>query len=182
MHHPTVFRSPKLSLSPRNLMALLIVLVLVLSVQPAAASSTVLYVLNGGTLSQAAGAGATTNSIPSAGGVNHDGVPTNPIIYTLSGVNGTYDNTKSTAFSLYLDAGTAVGNGTQAQVQYDFTGDGTWDRTETYNYFATDPVAGFELYTQASGLKSSTGTFTNLSNGKVRIQVWSAIGNAASTL
>src|SRR6185436_3359110 len=74
------------------------------------------------------------------------------------------------------------GAGQQAQVQYDFTGDGTWDRTETYNYFPTDPVAGWELYTQAQGLKSSSGTFSNLSNGKVRIQVWSAIGNVASSL
>jgi hypothetical protein len=182
MRNQTVFRSLKLSLAPRNWVALAIILLMILSVQPAAASSTVLYVLNGGTLSQTAGTGATTNSIPSAGGGNHDGTPTNPIIYTLSALNGTYDSTQSTAFSLYVDAGTAVGNGSQAQVQYDFTGDGTWDRTETYNYFATDPVAGFELYNQTKGLKSSSGTFSNLSNGKVRIQVWNAIGNAASTL
>jgi len=182
MHHPTVFRSFKFSLSARNLLALFVILLLVLSVHPAAASSTVLYVLNGGTLSQTAGAGAASNTIPSAGGVNHDGVPTNPIIYTLSGVNGTYDSALSTSFNLYLDAGTGVGAGQQAQVQYDFTGDGTWDRTETYNYFPTDPVTGWELYTQAQGLKSSSGTFSNLSNGKVRIQVWSAIGNVASSL
>jgi CxxC motif-containing protein (DUF1111 family) len=174
--------SHKLSLSSRHVMTLFIILAMVLNIQPAAASSTALYLLTGAALSQTAGANAVSDTIPSAGGANHDGVPTNPVIYTLSGVNGTYDSTFSTTFNLYVDAGTAVGNGQQAQVQYDFTGDGTWDRTETYNYFATDPAVGWQLYTQASGLKSSSGTFTNLSNGKVRIQVWSAIGNAVSTL
>jgi len=182
MHPPTVFRSLKLSLSPRNLMALFVILLMVLSVQPAAASSTVLYVLTGGSLSQTAGTNAVSDTIPSAGGANHDGTPTNPIIYTLSALNGTYDSTQSTAFNLYVDAGTGVGDAQQVQVQYDFTGDGTWDRTETYNYFPTDPVVGWELYTQAQGLKSSSGTFANLSNGKVRIQVWSAIGNTTSSL
>ena len=150
--------------------------------QSAKASSTGLFVLNGGSISRTAGAGAVSNTIASAGGTNHDGIPTNPVIYTISALSGTYDSTQVTAFNLYVDANTGVGAGVQAQVQYDFTGDGTWDRTETYNYFPTDPVAGSELYTQARGLKSSSGTFANLSNGKVRIQVWNAIGNVATTL
>ncbi|MFE0201578.1 1,3-beta-glucanase, partial [[Kitasatospora] papulosa] len=65
---------------------------------------------------------------------------------------------------------------------YDRTGDGTWDRTETYHYFATDPVPGWEHYTQARGLRSATGTHGDLTNGRVRIEVWNAIGNGASTL
>ena len=150
--------------------------------QSAKASSTALYVLNGNAISKTAGGGAVSNSIASAGGTNHDGTPTNAVIYTISALTGTYDSTQATAFNLYVDANTGVGDGVQAQVQYDFTGDGTWDRTETYNYFATDPVVGSELYTQARGLKSSSGTFTNLNNGKVRIQVWNAIGNTATSL
>src|ERR1041384_3599246 len=146
MSIPTLFHSRKLSLSLRSLFILSLLMGIVSNIQPAAASSTALYVLTGGALSQAAGTNAVSDSIPSAGGANHDGTPTNPVIYTLSGVNGTYDSTLATAFNLYVDAGTAVGNGQQVQVQYDFTGDGTWDRTETYNYYATDPVVGWELY------------------------------------
>ncbi|MGO4422145.1 1,3-beta-glucanase, partial [Streptomyces sp. MCAF7] len=67
-------------------------------------------------------------------------------------------------------------------ISYDLTGDGSWDRTETYQYFATDPVTGYEHYTQARGLKSAIGSLGNLSNGKVRVEVWNAIGNGGSTL
>jgi len=141
-----------------------------------------LYALTGNLLSLTAGANAVSDVIPSAGGVNHDGIPTNPVIYTISGLTRTYNAAQTTQYNLYVDAGAGVGDGVQAQVQYDFTGDGTWDRTETYNYFATDPVTGWELYTQASGVKSATGTFANLSNGKVRIQVWNAIGNTTTSL
>lgn len=79
-------------------------------------------------------------------------------------------------------AGTAVANGQQVRVSYDRTGDGSWERTETYQYFATDPVPGYEHYTQARGLKSATGSHGNLVNGKVRVEVWNAIGNGPSTL
>lgn len=75
-----------------------------------------------------------------------------------------------------------VANGQQVRVSYDRTGDGTWERTETYQYFATDPVPGYEHYTQARGLKSSTGTHGNLVNGRVRVEVWNAIGHGPSTL
>jgi hypothetical protein len=68
------------------------------------------------------------------------------------------------------------------RVSYDLTGDGTYDRVETYRYFATDPVAGYEHYTQATGVHSWSGALGNLSNGRVRVEVWSAIGNGASTL
>ncbi|NQX68276.1 IPT/TIG domain-containing protein [Paenibacillus alba] len=141
-----------------------------------------LYVNTGGVLSGAAGTGATTNTIASAGGTNHDGTPTNATTYLIAGLNGTYDATKATGFNLFVDAGANVGDGLQVQVQYDFTGDGTWDRTETYNYFATNPVVDWENYTQGQGLKSAAGSFANLVNGKVRINVWNAIGSTATTL
>jgi hypothetical protein len=143
---------------------------------------TKLYVNSGGVLSGTAGTSATTNTITSAGGANYDGTPTNATTYLISGLNGTYDSTKATAFNLYLDAGTNTGDGIQVQVQYDFTGDGVWDRTETYNYFATNPVVDWENYAQSQGLKSSSGSFANLANGKVQIKVWNAIGNTSTTL
>ncbi len=137
------------------------------------------YLLNGGTLGAAGATGS--NTVPSAGGGNHDGTPADQLTYTASGLNMTYTG-GPTNFDLFLDSGTSVGNGVQARVSYDLTGDGTFDRVETYNYFATDPVAGYEHYTQAKGVKSSSGTLGNLVDGKVKVEVWSAIGSGTSTL
>ena len=142
-----------------------------------------MYALTGGTLCKTAGTAASSDTISTAGGANFDGTPHNPLTYVVSGVNGTYTTGGATAFKAYVDSGASIGNGVQVQVSYDFTGDGTWDRTETYNYFATNDVAGVEEYNQGSGIKSSTGTFaTTFANGKVQIQIWSAIGNGSSTL
>jgi len=63
-----------------------------------------------------------------------------------------------------------VGNGTQVRIAYDLTGDGSWDRTETYRYFATDPVAGFEHHTGAGRLSAATGTLADLRGGSVRVR------------
>lgn len=117
----------------------------------------------------------------SAGGGNYDGTPRNPVVFTATGLNLNH-NGGQTAFELLLDAGQAVGNGVQARISYDLTGNGSWERVETYRYFATDPVPGWERYTQAAGLHSSTGSLGNLRNGTVRVEVWSAIGNNPSTL
>lgn len=136
----------------------------------------------GGALTTTAGTTATTDTIASAGGANHDGTPHQPLTYTVKGVNGSLKSGTPTAFRLQLDAGTTVGLGQQARVSYDLTGDGTYDRTETYHYFATDPVAGWEQYTQARGLKSVTGTLGDLKSGTVRLEVWSAIGNGTAKL
>ena len=70
----------------------------------------------------------------------------------------------------------------QVRVSYDLTGNGIFDRVETYRYFATDPVPGYEHYTQTAGLHSATGTLGNLSNGTVKVEVWTAIGNHPTTL
>jgi hypothetical protein len=43
-------------------------------------------------------------------------------------------------------------------------------------------VPGWELYTQSAGLLSASGTLGDLSNGRVKLEVWSAIGNRPSTL
>lgn len=142
--------------------------------------SSQLYARTGAGLGDSTGSAATT-ALASAGGANHDGDPHNPTTFTSGGITRKY-NGGSTQFDLFVDAGTVVGNGSQVRVSYDRTGDGTWDRTETYQYFATDPLSGYEHYTQARGLKSSTGTQGDLVNGKVRIEVWNAIGNGAGTL
>ena len=75
-----------------------------------------------------------------------------------------------------------IGAATQARVSYDLTGDGSWDRVETYRYFATDPKAGPERYTQAVGLRSSQGSLGTLRGGTVRLEVWSALGGSGTVL
>jgi hypothetical protein len=144
--------------------------------------SNVFYVRSGGSLSFTAGSSAASEAIPSAGGINYDGTPHSERTYTISGINGVYDSTKSTAFNLFIDAGMVVGNGVQVQVIYDFNGNGSSLRTETYNYFATNPVVDWETYLQSSGQKTSSGTFANMNNGKITIKVWSAIGSGSTSL
>ncbi|PZF86393.1 hypothetical protein C1I99_28910, partial [Micromonospora deserti] len=137
------------------------------------------YLLPGGGLG-AAGAPATS-TVASAGGTNHDGTPSNPQVFTATGLDLAYTGGQTT-FDLSLDAGSAVGNGVQLRVSYDLTGNGGWERVETYRYFATDPVPGYEHYTQQAGLLSATGTLGALVNGTVRVEVWSAIGAHPTTL
>ncbi|WP_139488513.1 hypothetical protein [Brevibacillus dissolubilis] len=155
---------------------------------PPPTTANTLYLRDGasstvqGTLSATAGSSANTDTIASAGGGNYDGTVRNANVYVISGLNGTYDSTKSTQFNLFIDSGSAIANGLQAKVSYDFNGDNVYDRAETFNYFATDDVTGWQNYSQGSGLKSSSGSFANLSNGKVKVEIWSAIGNANSTV
>jgi endoglucanase Acf2/regulation of enolase protein 1 (concanavalin A-like superfamily) len=152
------------------------------------AFSNVLYVMDGaaqgmpGLLSLTPGVSASTDSVPGAGGGNHDGSPTNPLVYTLSGLTGAFDSARSTQFTLYVDAGAHVGDAVQLRVSYDFTGDGVFDRVETYRYFPTNDLSGWEAYTQTQGLLSASGVFTNLSNGRVQIEVWTALGTQAIQL
>ena len=110
----------------------------------------------------------------SADGATRDGVPYLPATFTANGLSASYAG-GSTAFSLAVDAGTSIGHAVQVRISYDLTANGSWDRVETYNYFATDPVVGAENYTQSKGLHSSTGEFGNLVNGRIQVEVWSVL-------
>ncbi|MCH0541679.1 glycoside hydrolase [Streptomyces sp. MUM 203J] len=137
---------------------------------------------SGGTLTTATDGAPGSDTIPSADGANHDGSPYRPLVYEARNVTGTLKSGATTAFRLQVDAGTTVALGQQARVGYDLTGDGTFDRVETYHYFATDPVPGWEQYTQTRGLKSATGTLGDLRNGTVRLEIWPAIGDGTARL
>ncbi|GHA92611.1 glycosyl hydrolase [Streptomyces termitum] len=136
----------------------------------------------GGLLTTATDTAAGGDTIASADGANHDGSPYRPLVYEARNVTGALTPGAATSFRLAVDAGTAVGLGQQVRISYDLTGDGTFERTETYHYFATDPVPGWERYDQARGLKSATGTLGDLRGGTVRLEVWSAIGNGPATV
>ena len=147
---------------------------------PVAGSNT-LYLLAGATLANP----SLLSFTPGPGGVDtipvnnpqSPDVPANPLIYTITGINGTYDNTKQTAFDMFVDAGLHVGEAAQVEIYYDLTGSGTWDRTELYHFFGTDPIVGYEDYQQSSrgGLETGTGTLGNMTNGTIQIKVWQAL-------
>ena len=118
---------------------------------------------------------------PPANG-NHDGTPTNAQVFTATGLTGTYTG-GATAFDLFVDAGTAVANGIQVRVSYDLTGNGSWDRVETYRYFATDPVAGLgALHPGRRACSPPPGRSATCPTAQVKVEVWSAIGNGTTTL
>jgi hypothetical protein len=154
---------------------------IVTSTAPVPISNT-LYLLSSGVLSAQPGTGAQSATIPSAGGKNHDGTPTNALVYQISGLTGTYNSAQQTQFALFLDAGTRVANGTQIRISYDFNGDGVYDLVVTYRYFAEDNRVGWEVYTQAAGVKSMTGSFANFTNGSIKVEIWNAIGTAPVSL
>ncbi|MFD8599272.1 glycosyl hydrolase [Kitasatospora sp. NPDC059646] len=143
-----------------------------------------LYLWPDGTLSPAFGTGATGSTVPAGDGANHDGTPYRPVTFTLGHLTGAARTGGSTDFDLYVDAGTTVALAQQARVSYDFDGNGTVDRTETYRYFATDPVPGWERYSAtAAGLRSTTGgPLADLRDGTVTIEVWPALGSAPAQL
>ncbi|WP_203996122.1 glycosyl hydrolase [Virgisporangium aurantiacum] len=147
---------------------------------PPTGGGAVRYLQTGGVLAGAAGS-AGTATVVKASGVN-DNQPHSPTTFTATGLNLTYRSGVATAFGISVDAGTSVGNATQVRVSYDLTGDGSFDRVETFRYFATDPVTGWERYTDGVGQITTTGSFGNLANGTVKVEIWSAIGSAASTV
>lgn len=143
--------------------------------------SNVLYLVAGATqttpsLLSFVGGPAGVDSIPINNPQSPD-VPMNPLIYTITGISGTYDNTMTTAFNLFVDAGVNPGEGAQVEVLYDLTGSGTFSRTELYHFFATDPVVGYEDYAQIArgGLETATGSLGNMTNGTIVIKVWDAL-------
>lgn len=78
----------------------------------------------------------------------------------------------ATLFKLFCDARTDVGEATQLELIYDFNGDGTSVRTEIWNLFPTDPIVGWELYSEAKGLWSMKGGFANFVGGTLTARVW----------
>ena len=120
-------------------------------------------------------------TLASSGGRTRDGKPYQPVALMASDLWLTPSG-GATAFVLEVDAGLMIGAAIQARVSYDLTGDGSWDRVETYRYFATDPKAGPEQYTQSVGLLSSEGRLGAMRGGVARLEVWSALGEGGSVI
>ena len=141
-------------------------------------ASNAVYLIDGasvgvnGALAFEAGAAADSDTMPASADGSH-------IIYRITDVNGTYTNAPS-RFTLFLDAGTVVGNGIHAEIRYDFDGNGSDDRIERYNYFPTDPSIGWETYVETSGIQTASGDYTNLVNGSIELHLWNGIGGGSS--
>ncbi|WP_017597879.1 glycosyl hydrolase, partial [Nocardiopsis lucentensis] len=121
-------------------------------------------------------------TVASAGGVNRDGLPPQDrVVLTADGLTGSHTG-GPTAFSLPVDSGDAVANAVQIRVVYDLEGDGTDDRVETYRYFATNDLEGWEDHTHGRGPLSAEGSLGDLNGGSVRVELWSALGEAPSTV
>lgn len=107
------------------------------------------------------------------------GLPSSAASYyetTLTKLSGTYTAGGSTLTLNPTQTGT--GAAISAIVSYDLTGDGTFDRVETYPAFAlTNPATPY------AGTPTATGAFGNMINGTVKLQVWvSTPGTGAVSL
>ena len=114
--------------------------------------------------------------IPATTGYYAGTLPTDPTLVTVvraTGLNGTY-NGGGTAFTLAVDGNADYGQAVQTQFEYDFDGDGTVDRTEMYNLFATDAATGWESYMENFGLLSQNGAYADFVNGSVTVSIWKA--------
>ncbi|PFG42621.1 endoglucanase Acf2 [Isoptericola jiangsuensis] len=114
-------------------------------------------------------------TLASAGGATRDGTPHEATVFTATDVTARHTG-GGTRFAFAVDGGPHVGLAVQARVSYDLTGDGTVDRTETYAYFATDPVVGPETYASEGRPVSTTGALGDLDGGTVTVELWSALG------
>jgi hypothetical protein len=79
-------------------------------------------------------------------------------------------------FNLPLDAGSSIGNGTQATINFDFDGNAVVDRTETYNYFATNDIAGWEVYSQDQQLVAQSRHYADFIGGSLTVDIWNTFG------
>lgn len=154
---------------------------LVTAERPGTPSSPVLFPQADGRLAADPGAGGTMPLNP-ADGLTRDGQPYRPVVFTANNL-WLVATGGSTQFALAVDAGGTVGAASQLRISYDLTGDGSWDRTETFHYFATDPEPGWESYTEATGLQNEQGgPVGELTGGTVMVEIWSALGDAGSIL
>jgi endoglucanase Acf2 len=118
----------------------------------------------------------------SAAKVDRNREPVRPITHTWSGITSVHSG-KPGGIDLAINAGRNVGIGSKARLVYDFDGDGETDRVETFQLFATDPVAGsWERYSSSKqtldpGLTRGKGK--HFKNGSIRLEFWKCFGKGS---
>ena len=96
-------------------------------------------------------------------------VPPTPVTFLLQDVSGTC--VRSPSLSLVLDPGNFLGSRFVARVSYDCTGDGSFDRNESF-LFATDPNPGLEAVTVDTPFDISGSECAPIVNGVIAINIW----------
>lgn len=128
--------------------------------------------------------------IPRDSGSYTENPPDNPNLVVekiKTGVNGFYDaSQQATLLHLWVNAGESVGSNVRIRVSYDFTGDGTYDRFETFHFCSPNDVDDFELCaktTPSTHFFSVQGSgYQNLENGIVRTEIWVALNPHSGNL
>jgi PKD repeat protein len=91
--------------------------------------------------------------------------------------------TNTTMLSIWVDQNTSLGAVGLCEVSYDFTGDGTWDRNETFGVLSPDPLVGYENFNfldpsmrfpPPAGIVGEA--YQPLVRGTVLVQLWTSIG------
>ena len=112
--------------------------------------------------------------------LNRHEQPLDPIVFELRGLNGKH-NQANGKFTLSVNAGEHIGIGSRARIRYDFDGDGTADRIETFSLVATDPVeSSWETYSDSShplDTKLSHGEKKDFKDGIVTLEFWKCFGD-----
>jgi len=96
--------------------------------------------------------------------------------------------TKFSTVQLYLDAGINGGTAVQLRISFDWTGDGTWERVEMWDFFTPNDLDNYERFyglgIQNSPLnpqgrllvpQSTLPAWRNLTNGVVKVDLWQAL-------
>jgi len=111
------------------------------------------------------------------------------LTYLMTNISGYFDiDYKYTTVQLYADAGARSGTGVSLRISFDWTGDGTFERIEFWDFFPTNDLAGYERFYGVgapnavnlpegkllAGL-STLPAWQNLTNGVVRIEFWQVL-------
>eukprot|EP00854_Cymbomonas_tetramitiformis_P007533 gene7533-8969_t len=91
--------------------------------------------------------------------------------YTIKNLTLTFNEADFTHFSLWIGA-SATGALAQLRVHYDFDGDGTWDRNETFGGTAVTVTPDYFIYSDAGKAPTgAAGNYADLKNGAVKIEL-----------
>ncbi|MDG2305289.1 MAG: carbohydrate-binding protein [Candidatus Binatia bacterium] len=121
-----------------------------------------------GTLSRAPGTGGRFDRLP---------VGPTPLVYEITNLTVPYDPAlQDTRLSLYLEGTSTAGVIAQARVRYDFEGDGTFDREETFTAGVAHATQGLHRYdSETFPLAASVGDYRDLDGGTVRLELWNPL-------
>jgi hypothetical protein len=103
--------------------------------------------------------------------------PFNPLTYVASGLNGTYNAASAVKWNIPVTSN-GTGDGIAIKISYDFDGDGKIDRTELYDWFATDASnTTIENYGTKKLISATGAPMQNMANGSVKVELWNANGS-----